>query len=134
MNSPEQSTSSDFKSEEMILNDGPELTGSEYLDTTIVPATEVPPPSIAPANVANMNMQNVGSSSTYTDQSEALQNLERALSACEATLTETPGHVKMEPDDHFTQHQELKPYSISMVPNSMNCSPGSPFPAIEGKT
>lgn len=64
-----------------------------------------------------------------TDHAEALQHLEKALSACEATLTESPGMVKMEPDEPFSQQQD-KPYSISMVPS--NCNPGSPFPAIEG--
>lgn len=66
------------------------------------------------------------------EHSEALQHLEKALSACEATLTETQGMVKMEPDEQFTQQHEVKPYSISMVPSS-NCNPSSPFPAIEGK-
>lgn len=67
------------------------------------------------------------------EHSEALQHLEKALSACEATLTETQGMVKMEPDEQFTQQPEtVKPYSISMVPSS-NCNPSSPFPAIEGK-
>lgn len=66
------------------------------------------------------------------EHSEALQHLEKALSACEATLTETPGMVKMEPDEQFTQQHDVKPYSISMVPSS-NCNPSSPFPAIEGK-
>lgn len=65
------------------------------------------------------------------EHSEALQHLEKALSACEATLTETQGMVKMEPDEQFTQQHD-KPYSISMVPSS-NCNPSSPFPAIEGK-
>lgn len=65
------------------------------------------------------------------EHSEALQHLEKALSACEATLTETQGMVKMEPDEQFAQQQEIKPYSISMVPSS-NCNPSSPFPAIEG--
>lgn len=64
-----------------------------------------------------------------SDHAEALQHLEKALNACEATLTETTGMVKMEPDEQFSQQD--KPYSISMVPS--NCSPGSPFPAIEGK-
>ncbi|XP_051161651.1 sex determination protein fruitless [Leptopilina boulardi] len=63
-----------------------------------------------------------------SDHAEALQHLEKALNACEATLTETTGMVKMEPDEQFSQQD--KPYSISMVPS--NCSPGSPFPAIEG--
>ncbi|XP_020279362.1 broad-complex core protein isoforms 1/2/3/4/5-like [Pseudomyrmex gracilis] len=78
--------------------------------------------------------QNPNSSSNFVniEQNEALQNLEKALSACEATLTETQGMVKMEPDEQFSQ-QEVKPYSISMVRSSSNCSnPSSPFPAIEG--
>lgn len=67
------------------------------------------------------------------EHSEALQHLEKALSACEATLTETQGMVKMEPDEQFSQQQDVKPYSISMVPSS-NCNPSSPpFPAIEGE-
>lgn len=66
------------------------------------------------------------------EHSEALQHLEKALSVCEATLTETQGMVRMEPDEQFTQQQDVKPYSISMVPSS-NCNPSSPFPAIEGK-
>lgn len=66
------------------------------------------------------------------EHSEALQHLEKALSACEATLTETQGMVKMEPDEQFSQQHDVKPYSISMVPSS-NCNPSSPFPAIEGK-
>lgn len=66
------------------------------------------------------------------EHSEALQHLEKALSACEATLTETQGMVKMEPDEQFTQQQDVKPYSISMVPSS-NCNPSSPFPPIEGE-
>ncbi|XP_031777241.1 broad-complex core protein isoforms 1/2/3/4/5 isoform X3 [Nasonia vitripennis] len=65
------------------------------------------------------------------EHSEALQHLEKALSACEATLTETPGMVKMEPDEHQLLQQQEKPYSISAVPVG-NCAPGSPFPAIEG--
>ena len=65
------------------------------------------------------------------EHSEALQHLEKALSACEATLTETPGMVKMEPDEHQLLQQQEKPYSISAVPAG-NCGPGSPFPAIEG--
>lgn len=63
------------------------------------------------------------------EHTEALQHLEKALSACEATLTETQGMVKMEPDEQF--NHDHKPYSISMV-RATNCTPGSPFPAIEG--
>lgn len=66
------------------------------------------------------------------EHTEALQHLEKALSACEATLTETQGMVKMEPDEQFSQ-QDTKPYSISMVQPGSMCSPSSPFPAIEGK-
>ena len=66
-----------------------------------------------------------------TDNTEAaLHHLQNALSACEATLTESSGMVKMEPDEQFVQQE--KPYSISMVPST--CNPGSPFPAIEGKS
>ncbi|XP_012233637.1 broad-complex core protein isoforms 1/2/3/4/5 [Linepithema humile] len=77
--------------------------------------------------------QNPNSTSNFVnmEHSEALQHLEKALSACEATLTETQGMVKMEPDEQFSQQQDVKPYSISMVPSS-NCNPSSPFPAIEG--
>jgi hypothetical protein len=64
------------------------------------------------------------------EHSEALQHLEQALSACEATLTESQGMVKMEPDEHQLLAQQEKPYSIRAVPPG-NC--GSPFPAIEGK-
>ena len=67
--------------------------------------------------------------SNYLD-AETMQDLEKTLNAVETTLTETPGMVKMEPDEQFMQQE--KPYSISMV--SGNCNPGSPFPAIEGKT
>lgn len=75
--------------------------------------------------------QNVNSSTFMNmEHTEALQHLEKALSACEATLTETPGMVKMEPDEQFSQQD--KPYSISMVPSN-NCNPGSPFPPIEGE-
>ncbi|KAK0176721.1 hypothetical protein PV328_000832 [Microctonus aethiopoides] len=49
-----------------------------------------------------------------------------------ATLTETPGMVKMEPDEQFFQQQD-KPNSISMVPTSnCNTTTSSPFPATEG--
>ncbi|KAG8039827.1 hypothetical protein G9C98_000556 [Cotesia typhae] len=70
------------------------------------------------------------------EHTEALQHLEKALSSCEATMTETPGMVKMEPDEQFFQQD--KPYSISMVPTPNNCNAtnnsnsNSPFPAIEG--
>lgn len=84
--------------------------------STITPVSHNPNPS----NFVNM------------EHSEALQHLEKALSACEATLTETQGMVKMEPDEQFTQQSEtVKPYSISMVSGN-NCNPSSPFPAIEG--
>lgn len=75
---------------------------------------------------------NTSSNFVNMEHSEALQHLEKALSACEATLTEAPGMVKMEPDEQFAQQQDIKPYSISMV-SSNNCNPTSPFPAIEGE-
>ncbi|XP_077266337.1 uncharacterized protein LOC143899711 [Temnothorax americanus] len=79
-----------------------------------------------------VSSQNPNSSNFVNmEHSEALQHLEKALSACEATLTETTGMVKMEPDEQFVQQQDVKPYSISMV-SSNNCNPSSPFPAIEG--
>lgn len=86
-------------------------------------ATVTPPVSQNPNSSNFVNMEH----------SEALQHLEKALSACEATLTETTGMVKMEPDEQFVQQQDVKPYSISMV-SSNNCNPSSPFPAIEGET
>lgn len=73
----------------------------------------------------------------HLDQMEIQHELEKALGSYEATMTETPGMVKMEPDEHhqhlMQQHHE-KPYTISatnMIGN--NCGPGSPFPQ-EGKT
>ncbi|XP_034934179.1 protein abrupt-like isoform X2 [Chelonus insularis] len=88
------------------------------------------PPSEPPVSNTS-NFMNI-------EHTEALQHLEKALSSCEATLTEAPGMVKMEPDEPFFQQQQQdKPYSISMVPTS-NCNTttttttNSPFPAIEG--
>ncbi|XP_043283130.1 modifier of mdg4 isoform X2 [Venturia canescens] len=98
-----------------------------------------PPLSSKPAS-SNYKLEETASlnasNSSFIDDTtsavspEALQHLEKALSACEATLTETQGMVKMEPDEQFTQ--DIKPYSISMVQPGSMCSPSSPFPAIEG--
>lgn len=96
------------------------------------------PTSVAGSSTGNVPSHNNTptsqnpNSSNFMEHSEALQHLEKALSACEATLTETQGMVKMEPDEQFSQQQDVKPYSITMVRNS-NCNPSSPFPAIEGK-
>lgn len=98
---------------------------STFLECT--PTIESPQtaPSQAAAPSATQNTD-----SSNMEHTEALQHLEKALNACEATLTETPGLVKMEPDEQFSQ--DPKPYTISMV-RTTNCTPGSPFPAIEGK-
>lgn len=102
-----------------------DFLGGGGLSTSLPPnltATPVGPQENNPLSATNfMNMEH----------SEALHHLEKALSACEATLTETPGMVKMEPDEHQMMQHHEKPYSISAVPSS-NCAPGSPFPAIEG--
>lgn len=91
------------------------ITSSPQLSISTGP----PPPPVTTPNYLN------------TEHTEAaLHHLQSALSACEATLTESTGMVKMEPDEQFSQQE--KPYSISLVPS--NCNPGSPFPAIEGKT
>ncbi|XP_011155738.1 broad-complex core protein isoforms 1/2/3/4/5 [Solenopsis invicta] len=117
---------SNFKAD-TSSNDG---STSDFLSCTPMASTTgnnsstiTPPVSHNPNSSNFVNMEH----------SEALQHLEKALSACEATLTETPGMVKMEPDEQFVQQQDVKPYSISMV-SSNNCSnnPSSPFPAIEG--
>ncbi|XP_058792655.1 broad-complex core protein isoforms 1/2/3/4/5-like isoform X2 [Phymastichus coffea] len=108
-------------------DDGSEndFLGSSGLSTSLPPnltATPVGPQENNPLSATNfMNMEH----------SEALHHLEKALSACEATLTETTGMVKMEPDEHQMMQHHEKPYSISAVPAG-NCGPGSPFPAIEG--
>lgn len=118
---------SNFKSDESSSNDA---NNSNFLECT---------PTITSNAVNNSSLtttpgtpQNANSSNFINmEHTEALHHLEKALNACEATLTETQGMVKMEPDEQFTQQQETKPYSISMVPTS-NCNPSSPFPAIEG--
>ncbi|XP_063991942.1 broad-complex core protein isoforms 1/2/3/4/5-like isoform X2 [Diachasmimorpha longicaudata] len=126
--SPSKQTHSSYKNDE---NSAMNSTNDSFLDT---PAT-VTPATINNASVTGtLNNSTAANSSTFMniEHTEALQHLEKALSSCEATLTETPGMVKMEPDEQFTQQD--KPYSISMVPTSnSNCSnPSSPFPAIEG--
>ena len=110
-----------------------DASDSSFLDNSIsllspepaTPSTQsTPSTTLQPGNSTNfMNIEHT----------EALQHLEKALNACEATLTETQGMVKVDVDDQFNQ-QDTKPYTISVVnqPNS-NCSPSSPFPAIEGK-
>lgn len=76
----------------------------------------------------------LNSSNFHLGEMEIQHELEKALGSCEATMTETPGMVKMEPDEHhqhmMQQHHE-KPYTINAV-NMGNCQPGSPFPQ-EGK-
>ncbi|XP_015115225.1 protein abrupt isoform X1 [Diachasma alloeum] len=125
--SPSKQTQPSYKNDET-----PAMNSTDsFLDT---PAT-VTPATINNASVTGtQNNSTAANSSTFMniEHTEALQHLEKALSSCEATLTETPGMVKMEPDEQFTQQD--KPYSISMVPTSnSNCSnPSSPFPAIEG--
>ncbi|KAL0108855.1 hypothetical protein PUN28_014166 [Cardiocondyla obscurior] len=100
---------------------------SDFLSCTPMASTGNNSSTITPPVSHNPNSSNF----VNMEHSEALQHLEKALSACEATLTETQGMVKMEPDEQFAQQQE-KPYSISMVSGN-NCSnPSSPFPAIEG--
>ena len=103
---------------------------SEYLNSSSLPpgltATAAPIPDVNnPLNANNF---------LSMDHTEAMQHLEKALSSCEATLTETPGHVKMEPDDHHQLLASLrdKPFTINPVPPG-TCAPGSPFPAMEGK-
>lgn len=95
--------------------------------TTITPSTNNLPETPLSAN--NSDFGNI----EHIEHNEALQHLEKALNSCEATMTEAPGMVKMEPDDTFIPQD--KPYSISMVPtnNSSNCStPNSPLLSIEG--
>ncbi|XP_011865643.1 PREDICTED: broad-complex core protein isoforms 1/2/3/4/5 [Vollenhovia emeryi] len=101
-------------------------TSSDFLSCPTMTNTGNNSAAITPPASHNPNSSNY----VNMEHSEALQHLEKALSACEATLTETTGMVKMEPDEQFVQQQE-KPYSISMV-SSNNCNPSSPFPAIEG--
>lgn len=125
--SPPIPETSNFKNDDTAVNDG---NSSNFLSCSAMAATSTSNTSshtIAPVsnNPNSSNFMNM-------EHSEALQHLEKALSACEATLTETQGMVKMEPDEQFTQQQDVKPYSISMVPSS-NCNVSNPFPAIEGK-
>ncbi|XP_076618676.1 uncharacterized protein LOC143340507 [Colletes latitarsis] len=120
-----QQDKSSFICEETQSDDGGSNTN--FLEATTIAASST---ASAPSHSATPVSQNPNSSN-FMEHSEALQHLEKALSACEATLTETQGMVKMEPDEQFTQQQGVKPYSISMVPSS-NCNPSSPFPAIEG--
>ncbi|XP_008557959.1 probable serine/threonine-protein kinase mkcB [Microplitis demolitor] len=100
------------------------------INNTSITVTPTDPPVTEPSNFLTIDhTENI-------EHTEALQHLEKALSSCEATMTETPGMVKMEPDEQFFQQD--KPYSISMVPTSNNCNTtnnsnsNSPFPAIEG--
>lgn len=107
---------------------------SDFLNTSALTSTL--PSGLAPVSGPQDPLTNNPLSATNfmnMEHSEALQHLEKALSACEATLTETQGMVKMEPDEHQLLQQQEKPYSISAVPAG-NCAPGSPFPAIEGTT
>ncbi|XP_020710547.2 broad-complex core protein isoforms 1/2/3/4/5 isoform X2 [Athalia rosae] len=115
-----QDLSLDIKKEDASIID--ESNGS-FFECTPTFGTPTNTPSTTPT--VAQNTQN----SASMEHTEALQHLEKALSACEATLTETPGLVKMEPDEQF--NQDPKPYTISMA-RSTNCTPGSPFPAIEG--
>ncbi|XP_012535422.1 broad-complex core protein isoforms 1/2/3/4/5 [Monomorium pharaonis] len=117
---------SNYKADTSSNDDG---STSDFLSCTPMTSTTAAgnnSSTITPP-VSNPNSSNF----VNMEHSEALQHLEKALSACEATLTETPGMVKMEPDEQFVQQQDVKPYSISMV-SSNNCNPSSPFPAIEG--
>ncbi|XP_043283129.1 broad-complex core protein isoforms 1/2/3/4/5 isoform X1 [Venturia canescens] len=119
--------SSNYKLEETAsLN----ASNSSFIDDTtsaVSPGMENPSAQSTPSG----DSQSSNSSNFVNiEHTEALQHLEKALSACEATLTETQGMVKMEPDEQFTQ--DIKPYSISMVQPGSMCSPSSPFPAIEG--
>ncbi|KZC08675.1 PREDICTED: broad-complex core protein isoforms 1/2/3/4/5-like [Dufourea novaeangliae] len=125
---PTQQDGSNFKVEETQSDDG--ASNTNFLETTAVAA---PSTANAPSHCSSTPVSQNPNTSNFMnmEHSEALQHLEKALSACEATLTETQGMVKMEPDEQFTQQQDIKPYSISMVPSS-NCNPSSPFPAIEG--
>ncbi|KAK0088034.1 hypothetical protein PV326_004961, partial [Microctonus aethiopoides] len=124
---PVKQTSSTVKNDDTPSNDS-----TSFLDTsaTIAPitpttnATITATPTDPPTNNSS-NFLNI-------EHTEALQHLEKALSSCEVTLTETPGMVKMEPDEQFFQQQD-KPNSISMVPTSnSNTTTSSPFPATEG--
>ncbi|XP_395650.3 broad-complex core protein isoforms 1/2/3/4/5 isoform X2 [Apis mellifera] len=122
-----QQDGSDYKSEETPSEDG--TSNTNFLENTSIAASST---ANAPSHSTTPIPQNSNSSNFMNmEHSEALQHLEKALSVCEATLTETQGMVRMEPDEQFTQQQDVKPYSISMVPSS-NCNPSSPFPAIEG--
>lgn len=121
---PTQHDVPQFKSEDTQSNDG---SSSNFLEPTSVAGSST---GNAQSHNNTPTSQNPNSSN-FMEHSEALQHLEKALSACEATLTETQGMVKMEPDEQFSQQHDVKPYSISMVRNS-NCNPSSPFPAIEG--
>lgn len=125
---PTKQNTVNYKLDETQSND--ESNASNFLECTSTDINPIGSPSMA-GGLTVEPAQNVNSSTFMNmEHTEALQHLEKALSACEATLTETPGMVKMEPDEQFTQQD--KPYSISMVPSN-NCSPGSPFPPIEGE-
>ncbi|XP_066599502.1 broad-complex core protein isoforms 1/2/3/4/5-like [Prorops nasuta] len=123
---PSSSSSSNFKIDEALISDE---SSTNFIEAPQLSATSTA--STISQNPSTQNTENSNSANFVNmEHSEALQHLEKALSACEATLTETQGMVKMEPDEQFTQQQEVRPYSISMVPSS-NCNRGSPFPAIE---
>ncbi|XP_015602678.1 broad-complex core protein isoforms 1/2/3/4/5 isoform X2 [Cephus cinctus] len=124
---PTKSDMQNLKNDETLSNDASSATFLEGTSSVASNASSNSSVTTTPAVSQNANSSNF----MNIEHTEALQHLEKALSACEATLTETPGMVKMEPDEQFTQQQGSKPYSISMVPTS-NCNPSSPFPAIEG--
>ncbi|RLU18180.1 hypothetical protein DMN91_010423, partial [Ooceraea biroi] len=115
-----------FKTENTSSTDG---SNPDFLACSTMAATSTANSSSSTITPVSHNPNT--SNFVNMEHSEALQHLEKALSACEATLTETQGMVKMEPDEQFAQQHDIKPYSISVVPTS-NCNPSSPFPAIEG--
>ncbi|XP_012284483.1 uncharacterized protein LOC105701908 [Orussus abietinus] len=118
------------KTEDMRPSDASNASSLEC-PTSVTP-TPTNNPSVAEGTTTTDVSQSSNSSNFMNmEHTEALQHLEKALCACEATLTETQGMVKMEPDEQFSQQLETKPFTISMVPAS-NCTPSSPFPPIEG--
>ncbi|XP_017882547.1 broad-complex core protein isoforms 1/2/3/4/5-like [Ceratina calcarata] len=123
-----QQDGSDFKMDDATSEDG--ASNSNFLESTQIGSSNTQASASSHTSTPSQRASSDNQNYVNMDHGEALQHLERALSSCEATLTEAPGMVKMEPDEQFTQQQE-KPYSISMVPSS-NCNPSSPFPAIEG--
>lgn len=125
---PPMQDTSNYKADDTSTNNG---NNSNFLPCSAIATTSSGNNS---SHTVTPVPHNSNSSSNFVnmEHSEALQHLEKALSACEATLTETPGMVKMEPDEQFAQQQDIKPYSISMV-SSNNCNPTSLYPATEGK-